>query len=111
MSADALLAVINDILDFSRIEAGKFELDPIDFKLRDTIGDIADAVALRAHQKGLELIADVEADVPYAASLPEALAALRVAQESGKPFHLVLTDAQMPDADGFSNDRARDERR
>jgi two-component system sensor histidine kinase/response regulator len=37
-----------------------------------------------------------------AAGVPEALAALRVAQESGKPFHLVLTDAQRPDADGFS---------
>ena len=54
-SADALLTVINDILDFSRIEAGKFELDPIDFNLRDAIGDTANAVALRAHQKGLEL--------------------------------------------------------
>jgi two-component system sensor histidine kinase/response regulator len=63
-SADALLAVINDILDFSRIEAGKFELDPIDFKLRDAIGDTADAVALRAHQKGLELIADIDPAVP-----------------------------------------------
>ncbi len=54
-SADALLTVINDILDFSRIEAGRFELDPIDFNLRDAIGDTANAVALRAHQKGLEL--------------------------------------------------------
>ena len=37
-----------------------------------------------------------------AASAPEALAALRVAQESGRPFPLVLTDVQMPDADGFT---------
>ena len=37
-SADALLTVINDILDFSRMEAGKFELDPIDFNPRDAIG-------------------------------------------------------------------------
>jgi two-component system sensor histidine kinase/response regulator len=63
-SADALLAVINDILDFSRMEAGKFELDPIDFNPRDAIGDTANAVALRAHQKGLELIVDVGAAVP-----------------------------------------------
>jgi CheY-like chemotaxis protein len=63
-SADALLIVINDILDFSRIEAGKLELDPIDFNPRDAIGDTANAVAWRAHQKGLELIVDVGAAVP-----------------------------------------------
>ena len=63
-SADALLTVINDILDFSRIEAGRLELDPIDFNLRDAIGDTANSVALRADQKGLELIADVEAAIP-----------------------------------------------
>ena len=64
-SADALLTVINDILDFSRMEAGKFELDPIDFNLRDAIGDTANTVALEAHQKGLELIVDVGAAVPH----------------------------------------------
>jgi two-component system, sensor histidine kinase and response regulator len=58
-SAEALLTVINDILDFSRMEAGKFELDPIDFNPRDAIGDTANAVALKAHQKGLEVIVDV----------------------------------------------------
>jgi signal transduction histidine kinase/CheY-like chemotaxis protein len=65
-SADALLTVINDILDFSRMEAGKFELDPIEFNARDTIADTANAVALKAHQKGLELIVDVDAAVPQA---------------------------------------------
>jgi two-component system sensor histidine kinase/response regulator len=63
-SADALLTVINDILDFSRIEAGKLKLDPIDFNLRDAIGDTANAVAWKAHQKELELIVDVSAAVP-----------------------------------------------
>ena len=63
-SADALLTVLNDILDFSKMEAGKLELDPIDFNPRDAIGDTANAVALRAHQKGLELIVDVGAAVP-----------------------------------------------
>ena len=63
-SAQALLTVINDILDFSRIEAGKLELDPIDFNPRDAIGDTANTVALRAHQKGLELMVDVDAAVP-----------------------------------------------
>ena len=63
-SAEALLTVINDILDFSRIEASKLELEPIDFNPRDAIGDAANAVAWRAHQKGLELIVDVGAAVP-----------------------------------------------
>jgi signal transduction histidine kinase/DNA-binding response OmpR family regulator len=63
-SASGLLAVINDILDFSRIEAGKLELDPIDFNPRDAVGDIANSVALRAHQKGLEIIVDLDAAMP-----------------------------------------------
>lgn len=63
-SADALLAVINDILDFSRIEAGRLELDPIDFCPRDAVADTANALAWKAHQKGLELIVDIGADVP-----------------------------------------------
>jgi PAS domain S-box-containing protein len=63
-SADALLTVINDILDFSKIEAGKLELDPIDFNPRDAVGNTANAVAWRAHQKGLELIVDVSPAVP-----------------------------------------------
>jgi len=64
-SADALLTVINDILDFSRIAAGKLELEPIDFNARDAIGDTANTVALRAYQKGLELIVDIDAAVPH----------------------------------------------
>jgi two-component system, sensor histidine kinase and response regulator len=63
-SADALLTVINDILDFSKMEAGKLALDPIDFNLRDAVGDTAKTLAFRAHQKGLELIVDVEDPVP-----------------------------------------------
>ncbi len=64
-SGDALLTVINDILDFSRIEAGRLELDPIDFSPRDAIADAARAVALKAHQKGLELVVDVDAAIPH----------------------------------------------
>jgi signal transduction histidine kinase/DNA-binding response OmpR family regulator len=65
-SADALLTIVNDILDSSRMEAGKIELDPIDFRLRDAIGDIAKTAALRASQKGLELIVDIDPAVPDA---------------------------------------------
>ncbi|HXG47494.1 MAG TPA: response regulator [Methylomirabilota bacterium] len=63
-SADTLLAIINDILDFSKIEAGKLRLDPIPFHLRDFVEDTLLTLALRAHQKGLELASQVPADVP-----------------------------------------------
>ncbi len=63
-SANALLTIINDILDFSRIEAGKLELDPIDFNLHDTLRDTAKGMAWKAQESGLELIVDVSADVP-----------------------------------------------
>src|SRR6202049_1086764 len=65
-SASALLTDISDVLAFSRMEAGNVELDPIDFNLLDAIGDTASTVALRADQKGLELIVDVGAAVPPA---------------------------------------------
>jgi len=64
VSADSLLTVINDILDFSKIEAGKLELDPIEFVVRDAVGDTARALALRAHQKDLELVVDIQPGVP-----------------------------------------------
>jgi two-component system, sensor histidine kinase and response regulator len=63
-SANSLLAVINDLLDLSKIEAGKFDLDPIEFDLRSTLDDTLQGLALRAHSKKLELGLDVHADVP-----------------------------------------------
>ncbi len=63
-SGDSLLGVINDILDFSKIEAGKLQLDPIEFNLHDLVSDTVRGLALRAHQKGLELACSIEPDVP-----------------------------------------------
>jgi two-component system, sensor histidine kinase and response regulator len=63
-SADSLLAIINDILDFSKIEAGKLELDPVAFSLRDMVESTVKALALRAHEKGLELVCRVPTDIP-----------------------------------------------
>ena len=63
-SANALLTIINDILDFSKIEAGQIDLDPHDFDLRDALGMTVRTLAIRAHQKGLELVCDVAPDVP-----------------------------------------------
>ena len=64
LSAETLLELINDILDFSKIEAGKLELDPVDFSLRDNLGDTLKTLAIRAHQKGLELAAHILSDAP-----------------------------------------------
>jgi signal transduction histidine kinase/CheY-like chemotaxis protein/ligand-binding sensor domain-containing protein len=64
LSADALLGVINDILDFSKIEAGKVDLDLSDFDLRDALESALKTLAVRADEKGLELLCDVAPTVP-----------------------------------------------
>src|SRR5215468_10057499 len=63
-AVSSLLGMIDDLLDFSRIEGGKLELVPEDFRLRELLGDTMRALAVKAHLKGLELICDVHADVP-----------------------------------------------
>ena len=63
-SAESLLSVINDILDFSKIEAGKVELEAVDFDLRECMETSLKTLALRADEKGLELLCEVSPDVP-----------------------------------------------
>jgi PAS domain S-box-containing protein len=63
-SGDTLLALINDILDYSKIEAGKLELDRVDFDLRLCLEETTDLLAERAYGKGLELVLLIEAGVP-----------------------------------------------
>jgi signal transduction histidine kinase/DNA-binding response OmpR family regulator len=65
-SGDSLLTVINDILDFSKIEAGKLDLEETVFSLRERVGDVMKSLALRAHEKGLELAYRIQPDVPDA---------------------------------------------
>lgn len=64
LSAEALLTIINDILDFSKIEAGRLELESIPFELRESLGETMKALSFRAHQKGLELVYDVQPQIP-----------------------------------------------
>jgi two-component system, sensor histidine kinase and response regulator len=64
LSADSLLIVINDILDYSKIEAGKIELETIDFDLRNCAEEALKTFALLADEKGLELLCDIAPDVP-----------------------------------------------
>jgi signal transduction histidine kinase len=52
VSAESLHTVINDILDLSKIESGNMEIDPIDFNLRDSLGDTLKTFGLRALERG-----------------------------------------------------------
>ena len=65
-SGKALLHVINDILDFSKVEAGKLELESIDFELRETVEEVMELMAENAHRKGLELLFEIQSGTPNA---------------------------------------------
>ncbi|HKW65394.1 MAG TPA: response regulator [Candidatus Acidoferrum sp.] len=67
VSADSLLTVINDILDFSKIEAGKIDLEFVDFDVRDSLESALKTLAVRADEKGLELLCEVAPEVPEVA--------------------------------------------
>jgi len=54
-SAESLLTIINDILDFSKLEAGKIELEKIEFNLPELVEEVCTLLSSRAHSKGLEL--------------------------------------------------------
>jgi two-component system, sensor histidine kinase and response regulator len=63
-SADALLSILNDILDFSKIESRKLELESVPFNFRDLIADTVRPLAVRAHEKKLEIMTDISPDIP-----------------------------------------------
>src|SRR5262249_35957399 len=65
-AADNLLGILNDLLDFAKIEAGRLELDFGDFSLRSAVGNTLRALAVRAHRKALEVVCNVQPDVPDA---------------------------------------------
>jgi len=65
-SGDHLLTLINDILDFSKMEAGKLDLETIDFDLRATVETVTELLAEQVHRKGLELVSLVHASTPTA---------------------------------------------
>ena len=62
-SGESMLSLINDILDFSKIEAQKLDLETLDFDLSDILRDVTTTLALRAQQKGLELLCRVDQEV------------------------------------------------
>jgi len=58
-SAESLLTLINDILDYSKVDAGKIELEILNFDLRQMLGELAESLAQSAQSKGIELILDL----------------------------------------------------
>lgn len=63
-SGESLLTIINDILDLSKIDAGKLDLETLDFDLTAMLDDFAAMLAIKANEKGLELLCAVDPDVP-----------------------------------------------
>ncbi|MCB2225179.1 MAG: response regulator [Desulfarculaceae bacterium] len=63
-SAQALLGIINDILDFSKIEAGKLDMESIDFSLDEVLASVSNLVGIKAQEKGLELLFDLDQELP-----------------------------------------------
>jgi signal transduction histidine kinase/DNA-binding response OmpR family regulator len=64
-SGETLLCVLNDILDFSKIEAGHLDLECIDFELQPVFDQSVEAVALRAAQKGLDILVELDPEMPH----------------------------------------------
>ncbi|MEP7304028.1 MAG: response regulator [Acidobacteriota bacterium] len=62
-SAHSLLAILNDILDFSKIESRRLAIESVPFSIRDLVGTILKPLAVKAEEKGLELLLDIDPDV------------------------------------------------
>jgi signal transduction histidine kinase/ActR/RegA family two-component response regulator len=63
-SAESLMIVINDILDFSKVDAGKLEMESLEFNLRDTLVQTAKSFAPKAAENGVGLVCDVRPEIP-----------------------------------------------
>jgi response regulator RpfG family c-di-GMP phosphodiesterase/signal transduction histidine kinase len=63
-SSEHLLGILNDVLDLSKIEAGKVELEQVDFRLATVLGTVRDLIAHKAAAKGLDLAFQVDPGVP-----------------------------------------------
>ncbi|MES0335695.1 MAG: response regulator [Candidatus Magnetobacterium sp. LHC-1] len=64
-SSNSLLLLINDLLDLSKIEAGRLELDIVDFDLNSVLDNIVNMLAIKAEEKGVEIMLSIDKDVPF----------------------------------------------
>ncbi len=64
-SSKSLLGIINDILDYSKIEAGKLDMEEIEFDLAEVFEDLSNLITLKAQEKSLEVLFSVDQNVPY----------------------------------------------
>ena len=65
-AGQTLLSLINDILDISKIESGKMEILPVTYSVFTVLNDCYNMVAIRAHDKNLELVMDISPEIPRA---------------------------------------------
>ncbi len=63
-AGNSLLGLVNDILDFSKIEAGKMEIIPVEYNIASLINDLVNMIQSRADAKGLQLMLDLDKDIP-----------------------------------------------
>jgi len=65
-AAESLLGIVNDLLDIAKIESGRLEFEAIGFSLSEVLGSLSDLMSIRAEEKGVEFLFDVDPDVPDA---------------------------------------------
>jgi len=64
ISSDNLMHLVNNILDFSKMESGKLQLETIDFNLRELVLDVKELFSIKAAEKGIELIVNIDGKIP-----------------------------------------------
>jgi PAS domain S-box-containing protein len=64
VNSESLLTLINDILDFSKIEAGYMDIEEISFNLKDIVENVCEILSVRAEDKGLQLLCNIESSIP-----------------------------------------------
>lgn len=63
-AGENLLRIINDVLDLAKIDSGKMGIEKIPFDLNELIQDLFNSISHRAHEKGIQLLKEIDTDVP-----------------------------------------------